>query len=131
MRCRDPASERALRGLGLVDDRHQLEVGLAERHYPVGRAPAGVTTALDRSEAVPHFDLLRGCGKVGHRDQYVVEFQSYESSGALGVAAIPMTAEIRPTSAAAETSVNPNAGSASPTVSVLSMRLEVGEPRAR
>src|SRR5918997_5817857 len=80
MRCRNPASERALRGLGLVDDRDQLEIGLAERHYPVGRAPAGVTAALDRSEAVPHFDLLRGCGKVGHCDQYVVELQSYESS---------------------------------------------------
>src|SRR5688500_3976199 len=80
MRCRDPASERALRGLGLVDDRHQLEIGLTERHNPVGRAPAGVTAALDRSEAVPHFDLLRGRGKVGHRDQYVVELQSYEAS---------------------------------------------------
>jgi hypothetical protein len=34
-------------GLGLIDDRDQLEVGLAERHEPVGRAPAGVTAALD------------------------------------------------------------------------------------
>src|SRR5215212_5849231 len=77
-RCRDPASERALRGLGLVDDRDQLEIGLTEWHDPVRRAPAGVTAALDRREAVSRFDLLRGCGKVGHRDQYVVELQSDE-----------------------------------------------------
>jgi hypothetical protein len=80
MRCRDPASERALRGLGLVDDRDQFEVGLTERHDPVGRAPAGVTAALDRSQAVPRFDPLRGCSKVGHREQYVVELQSEERS---------------------------------------------------
>jgi hypothetical protein len=65
--------ERALRGLGLADDRDQLEIGLTERHDPVRRAPAGMTAALDRSHAVSRFDLLRGCGKVGHRDQYVVE----------------------------------------------------------
>jgi hypothetical protein len=29
---------------------------------------------------VSRFDLLRGCGKVGHRDQYVVELQSDERS---------------------------------------------------
>lgn len=80
MRCRDPAPERALRGLGLVDDRDQLEIGLAERHDPVGGAPAGVTAALDRRQAMPRLDLLRGCGKVGHRDQYVVELQSDERS---------------------------------------------------
>src|SRR5215211_7410581 len=34
-RCRDPAPEEALRGLGLVDDRDQLEIGVAERHDPV------------------------------------------------------------------------------------------------
>ncbi len=76
----NPAPERALRGFGLVDHRDQLEIGLAERHDPVGGAPAGVTAALDRSQAVPRFDLLRGCGKVGHRDQYVVELQSDERS---------------------------------------------------
>jgi hypothetical protein len=80
MRCRDPASERALRGLGLVDDRNQFEVGITERDKPVGRPPAGVTAALDRSQAVPGFDPLRGCSKVGHREQYVVEFQSDERS---------------------------------------------------
>lgn len=79
MRRCDPASERALRGLGLVDDRDQLEVGPAERHDPVRRAPAGVTASLDRSEAVPRLDLLRRCSKIRHRDQYVVEFQGASS----------------------------------------------------
>ena len=76
MRCRDPASKRALRGLGLVDDRDQFEVGLTERHDPVGRAPAGVAAALDRSQAMPRFDLPSGYGNVGHRNQYVVELQA-------------------------------------------------------
>ena len=49
-----------------------------------------MTAALDRSEAVPHFDLLRGCGKVGHRDQYVVELQSYESSRPAVYLVMPM-----------------------------------------
>src|SRR5215218_6313804 len=79
-RCRDPPSERALRGLGLVDDRDQLEVRLTEWHDPVRRAPTGVTAALDRRQAMSRFELLRGCGKVGHRDQYVVELQSDERS---------------------------------------------------
>lgn len=39
----NPAAERALRCLGLVDNGDQLEIGVAERHDPVGRAPAGVT----------------------------------------------------------------------------------------
>lgn len=60
MRIGDPAPKRALRGLGLVDDGDQLEIGLAERHDSVGRAPPGVTATLDRSEAVPRFDLARG-----------------------------------------------------------------------
>jgi hypothetical protein len=51
---------------------------------------------------VPHFDLLRGCGKVGHRDQYVVEFQSHEFSRprcavdrVRGVPSAPLLAEDR------------------------------------
>jgi hypothetical protein len=40
---------RALSGLDLVDDGDQFEVGNAERQDPVGRAPAWVTPALDRS----------------------------------------------------------------------------------
>ena len=80
MRCCDPASKRALRCLGLVRDRDQFEIGVTEWHDPVRRAPAGVTAALDRSQPVSRLDLLRGCGKVGHRDQYVVELQSGELS---------------------------------------------------
>ena len=76
LRCRDPSSEGALRGHGLVGDRDQFQIGLTERHDHVGRAPAGVTTALKRGEAVPLVDLLRRCGKVGHCDQYVVELQT-------------------------------------------------------
>src|SRR5215213_11143891 len=95
MRCRDPASERALRGLGLVDDRNQLEVGLTEWHDPVRRAPAGVTAALDRSQAVSRFDLLRGCGKVGHRDQYVVELQDQRGADGHCTAASCATADSR------------------------------------
>ena len=79
MGCSDPPSKRALRCLGLVDNRHQLKIGLAERHDPVARAPARVTAALDRSKAMPRLDLLCGCVKVDDRDQYVVEFQSLES----------------------------------------------------
>jgi hypothetical protein len=41
MRSGHPASERALGGLCFVDDRDQLDVGLIERHDPVGSAPAG------------------------------------------------------------------------------------------
>src|SRR5215204_1520608 len=96
-RCRDPASERALRGLGLVDDRDQLEIALTEWHDPVRRAPAGVTAALDRSQTVSRFHLLRGCGKVGHRDQYVVELQSDERSrpAVTGQAGTPQIARAR------------------------------------
>src|SRR5215207_8546689 len=78
MRRSDPAPERALCGLGLVDDRDQLEIRLTERHDPVGRPPAGVTAALDRSQTVPTFELARGGGQVGHRNEYVVELQSHE-----------------------------------------------------
>jgi len=80
LRFCDPAPERAPRGLRLVDDRNQLEISLTERHDPVGRAPVAVTAALDRRQAVPRFDLARGCGKVGHRNQYVVELQNDERS---------------------------------------------------
>src|SRR6266516_4768676 len=72
----DPAPERTLRGLGLVDDRDQLEIGLTERHDPVGRAPTGVAAALNRGQAVPRFKLPRGCCQVGDRDQYVVKLQN-------------------------------------------------------
>jgi hypothetical protein len=75
----DPAPERALRGFGRVDDRDQLEVGAAERHDPVGGAPARVTAALDRRQAVPRLDLAPGCREIGNRDQYVVEVQSDET----------------------------------------------------
>lgn len=71
-----PAPEHAARSLGLVDDGDQLEVRLAERYDPVGRAPARVTAALDRREAVPRFDLLGSRRQIGYRDQYVVELQT-------------------------------------------------------
>ena len=62
-------------GLGLVDDRDQLEVGPAERHDSVRGAPARVTAALDRGQAVQRFELARGRREVGHRDQDVVELE--------------------------------------------------------
>ena len=43
----DPASERTSHGLGLVGDCDQLEVGVGERHDPVGGAVPGVAAALD------------------------------------------------------------------------------------
>jgi len=49
MRCRNPAPERGLHSLDLVDDRDQLDIGLTVRRDLVGRARAGVTAALDRS----------------------------------------------------------------------------------
>jgi hypothetical protein len=86
-----------VRGLGLVDDRYQLEIGLTEWHDPVRRAPAGVTAALGRSQAVSRFDLLRGCGEVGHRDQYVVELQSDERTrpAVTGKAGDPLSSQLQ------------------------------------
>ena len=78
MHCCNPAPERTLRSFGLVDDCDQLKVAVAERHDAVRRAPARVTTALGRYQAVPRFDLPRGCGQVSHRDQYVVELHPSE-----------------------------------------------------
>ena len=71
----DPASDRALRRFGLVDDRDQLQVGVAERHDPVGRAETLVSAAFDRRQAVARLDLARGGVEVGDRNQYVIELQ--------------------------------------------------------
>ena len=57
MHPRDSAPELVFCSLSVIDDGDQLEIGLAERHDPVGGAPAWVTAALDRSEAVPRLDL--------------------------------------------------------------------------
>jgi hypothetical protein len=75
----DPASDRALGSLGLVDDRNQLQIGVAERHDPVRRAEALMTAAFDRSQAVTRLELARGCFEVGDRDQDVIELQGSDS----------------------------------------------------
>ena len=59
-RGRDPASEGALLGLRLVDDREQLEIGPAERDDSVGGAPARVTTAFEGGQPVQRFELAGG-----------------------------------------------------------------------
>jgi hypothetical protein len=75
LRVGDPASDRALRRLGPVDDRDQLQVRVAERHNPVGRAETLVPAAFDRGQAVTRLDLARGGVEVGDRDQDVIELQ--------------------------------------------------------
>ena len=62
------------------DYRNQLEVGVAERHDPVGGAPGWVTPALDRSKTVTVLDLPPGRFEVCHSDQYVVELHRHEST---------------------------------------------------
>src|SRR5207245_4221093 len=49
-RPRHPAPDCAFRSVGLVDYGNQLEIGLAERHDSVGRAPVWMTATLDRHE---------------------------------------------------------------------------------
>jgi hypothetical protein len=75
----DPASDRALRSLGLVDDRDQLQIGVPERHDPVRRAEALMTATFDRSQAVACLELARGCFEAGDRDQDVIELQGSDS----------------------------------------------------
>jgi len=73
---RDPAPECALRRLGLIDHRDQLEVRLTERDDPVCRAPTWMTAASDRCEAIPCLELTRSRPQVSYRDHYVVELQA-------------------------------------------------------
>jgi hypothetical protein len=74
-RLGDPASDRALRRLGIVDDRDQLQIRVAEGHDPVGRAETLVTAAFDGRQAMARLDLARGGVEVGDGDQYVIELQ--------------------------------------------------------
>ena len=74
----DPAPERAPGGLGLVDDRDQLEIRCAKRHDPICGAPTGVAATNNGCEAVPRLDLRGGRIEIGDRDQYVVELQTTE-----------------------------------------------------
>ena len=50
-RAEDPAAEVVASRHALVDDRDQLEVGVAERDDPVGRAPRGMPASGRRLEA--------------------------------------------------------------------------------
>ena len=78
----DPAPERAAGGLGRVDRRDQLQVGVAERHDPVGRSPARMPAAGDRRKTVARLELAAGGIQVGDRDQDVVELDHVSLSRA-------------------------------------------------
>ena len=71
--ARDPAAECAPCGLGFVDDRNELEIGIDERHDPVRGPQPAVPAALDRREPVALLEPLTGGCEVGDRDQDVVE----------------------------------------------------------
>ena len=70
---RDPSPKYAHRCLGRVDDSNQLEIGIAERYYPVRGAPLWVTSALDRCKAVTEFHFVPGRCQVCHSHQHVVD----------------------------------------------------------
>ena len=84
-RPRHPAPDCAFRSVGLVDYGNQLEIGLAERHDSVGRAPVWMTATLDRREAVPRRDLAGSLCQIGYRDQHVVELHDGERTARSGV----------------------------------------------
>src|SRR5439155_2382948 len=71
-----PAAERIRGGLGLVDDCDELPVRRAERHDPVGRAPAGMASAFDRREPVSILQLAGRYHEIVDGDEHVVELEA-------------------------------------------------------
>ena len=81
-RLRPSDRSRSSAASRLVDECDQLEVRVAEQHYPVGGAPAGMAAALDRRQPVARLDLARGGREVGDGDQRMVELHARERTGA-------------------------------------------------
>lgn len=71
----DPPTERALRRLGRVHHRHQLDVVVTEWNKSIRSAVAGVTTTGHRVEPVLIQQPLRGAIEVGDRQDRMIESQ--------------------------------------------------------
>jgi hypothetical protein len=61
------------RGGVAIDDRNELEIGVAQRDDPVRCTPPRVTSTLDRGEAVPSLHRRPRGGEVVDRDQDVID----------------------------------------------------------
>lgn len=72
-RTGDPSPEGGLGCRLGIDDRYQLDVGVAKRDDPVLGAPGRVAATFNGSQAVPRFDLGRGMGEVGNGHDDVVD----------------------------------------------------------
>jgi hypothetical protein len=72
---RDPATEGARHRLGLIHDRHELEIGLAKRHDAVRGSPPRMAPTLDARQRVSGAQFTVGRRKIADRDQDVVDLQ--------------------------------------------------------
>ena len=92
---RDPSPESARGCLGGIDYGNQLEVGIAERHDHVGRAPSWVTATHNGGKTVTRLDLLSGLCEVCNGDQHVVELHADERTARGGSASVQRVTNVR------------------------------------
>ena len=73
LRRSDPPAERTARGDLRIDDRDQLEIGVAQGHDAIGGPPRWMPTTLRRRQPILVLDPARRFPEIGHGNKDVVK----------------------------------------------------------